>query len=56
MYPLIVSASRAADIPAFMPTGSSIGYRKGIRLGLTRSTTRRGMCRIRIHGLSQIVY
>lgn len=33
--PVIVSASRATDIPAFMQTGSRKGCRKDIRFGKT---------------------
>lgn len=38
--PVIVSASRSTDIPAFMPSGSSTAWLKGIVLGITRSTSK----------------
>lgn len=39
--PVIVSASRSTDIPAFMPSGSSTAWLKGIVLGIIRSTSRK---------------
>lgn len=39
--PVIVSASRSTDIPAFMPSGSSTAWLKGIVHGITPSTSRK---------------
>lgn len=49
--PMIVSASRSTDIPAFMQTGSFIDWRKDIQRGQIHSMARKVTCRIRTHAL-----